>query len=387
MASHRRSGSKPKPQTSDQARKERSGKHWLKHPLTIALVPVILTAFFVYIQNRPTSPSPKIELDDVQVTSADTAHSTDGTRTLISKIYFSLRNTGNQLAIIRSVRMKVEHFTQIPICYAQGDLPTTGNYNAELPLHPRLGSVIGIHVSQQAPIDSADRFEISLRIPPDLSETIYVYQLRISLFYDNLSTPLDAGDVILAMPFDPGNNYYLWTRAYRANQARPFYYMGKEITEITKCMVGNSQKLRSFLSLPGIRSQGLASLPSIMSYCCAVNFATEVPSLGVAWDANQKGYGQPQPSVIYDGNDPLSMVTNIHWKSWGSQTAVGEGTALYAPGTTTSSHSAQARVVAFNLGLCNGSRSYMAIEWYFPQYGQTFNSKSSRNSCTGQYRR
>ena len=94
----------------------------------------MLTAIFVYVQNRPTPRSPKIELDDIQVTSANRAYASDGTKDLISKVYFSLRNTGSQLAIIRSVSMKVEHFAQIPLCFTQGDLTTTGHYQANLPL-------------------------------------------------------------------------------------------------------------------------------------------------------------------------------------------------------------------------------------------------------------
>ncbi len=45
---------------------------------------------------------------------------------------------------------------------------------------------------------------------------------------------------------------------------------------------------------------------------------------------------------------------------------------------------AQATVVAFDLSTCQGKAAYTAIEWYFPQYGGSFNPSRYRNICTGQ---
>jgi hypothetical protein len=45
----------------------------------------------------------------------------------------------------------------------------------------------------------------------------------------------------------------------------------------------------------------------------------------------------------------------------------------------------RATVVAFDLGVCNGVASYQAIEWYFPQDGQTFDPNNYINDCTGDY--
>jgi hypothetical protein len=41
--------------------------------------------------------------------------------------------------------------------------------------------------------------------------------------------------------------------------------------------------------------------------------------------------------------------------------------------------------VAFHRGTCRGRRSYNAITWYFPQYGQKFNPHAYINACTGRY--
>lgn len=389
MASQRKFGRESKSERKRQSEHEESSRSWLRHPLTIAVIPVFLgatlTAFLFFLQHRPHSPSPSIELDSVQVKPPNKAYSSDGTRTLADKVYFQIRNTGNQLAIIRAVSIRMEYFTRIPVCLTQGDLLTTGHYHANLSLHPKLGSVINVPVSQQLAPDSADKFEIALRIPPDPDESIYLYRLHLALFYDNLKTPVDAGNVLASLPYDPSTQQYVWSRAYQAEHGKPIEFMGKAITGISKCMINNARKVRELLSQPGSRSPGLAKLPSIMSYCCAVDLADEVPLLGVEWGANQKGYGQPHPITVFNGGDPTGLVTSIHWQSWGGQTAVGEGTALYAPDIVADGHEAPARVVAFALGLCNGYRAYTKIEWYFPEHGQTFNPKSYINICTGQY--
>jgi len=42
-------------------------------------------------------------------------------------------------------------------------------------------------------------------------------------------------------------------------------------------------------------------------------------------------------------------------------------------------------VVAFDLGTCDGKLMYQAIEWYFPQHGQSFNPNTYQDICTGSY--
>jgi len=44
-----------------------------------------------------------------------------------------------------------------------------------------------------------------------------------------------------------------------------------------------------------------------------------------------------------------------------------------------------ATVVAFDLGTCDGKLMYQAVEWYFPQHGQTFHPGRYENVCSGTY--
>jgi len=42
-------------------------------------------------------------------------------------------------------------------------------------------------------------------------------------------------------------------------------------------------------------------------------------------------------------------------------------------------------IVAFNLGTCDGKFMHQAVEWFFPQHGETFDPNQYENICTGSY--
>ncbi len=120
---------------------------------------------------------------------------------------------------------------------------------------------------------------------------------------------------------------------------------------------------------------------------------TKRPILGTNWGdypkgyGTQKGYGTAKPTVIDNGGDGTGVVTNIKWKSWGGAKAIGQGTAIYVTPTQSFAEGTlkSATVVAFNLDTCKGKPSYNAVEWYFPQYGESFNPKSYIDDCAGSF--
>jgi hypothetical protein len=113
---------------------------------------------------------------------------------------------------------------------------------------------------------------------------------------------------------------------------------------------------------------------------------TTLPLLGESWAPSQQGYGSVKPSTINNGGDPTGIVTNVTWNSWGGTQAIGQGTSTYVSGSedVADGTQAQATVVAFNLSTCQGKAAYTAIEWYYPQYGGSFDSSHYRNICNGQ---
>lgn len=99
------------------------------------------------------------------------------------------------------------------------------------------------------------------------------------------------------------------------------------------------------------------------------------------------GFGHVEPPKIFNGGDPTGLVSKIHWSGWGGPRATGTGLAEYiGPGQSVATgRQAKATVVAFHLGRCHGTLMYQAIEWFFPQHGQSFNPASYENVCTGTF--
>ncbi len=133
-------------------------------------------------------------------------------------------------------------------------------------------------------------------------------------------------------------------------------------------------------TIPTTVPPGTASLPIIVAPIPTLGQLTGVFSKG-------KGFGKVRPSEIYNGGDPTGLVQHVVWRSWGGSRAVGTGDSDYvAPGQTVAQGRDElATVVAFDLAKCEGKLMYRAIEWYFPQHGQSFNSKQYENICTGSY--
>lgn len=97
-----------------------------------------------------------------------------------------------------------------------------------------------------------------------------------------------------------------------------------------------------------------------------------------------RGLGRPHPREVYFGGDALSVVDEIHWRSWGPPRAVGDGTAWYLPHSAKSvseGHTAPAKVVAYDLGTCNGKLAYRKFEWFFPSHGGHFSPNRGDDVC------
>ncbi len=103
--------------------------------------------------------------------------------------------------------------------------------------------------------------------------------------------------------------------------------------------------------------------------------------------AQGQGFGQVEPSRIFNGGDPTGLVKHIVWQSWGSSRAIGSGLAEYVgPNQSVATGTEKpATVVAFHLGTCDGKLMYQAVEWYFPGEHQSFSASHYENICTGSY--
>jgi hypothetical protein len=120
--------------------------------------------------------APSIEIDSV---TAQFVRSGNPARPV--KIDFEIRNTGSQLAIIRAVRVTVQQFAALPVCFSAGALLSTGTYNASLPKNPLPGARVDIPTAQQVAPDAADRFDITLGLPATHLVDPHIYIYRVSM--------------------------------------------------------------------------------------------------------------------------------------------------------------------------------------------------------------
>ena len=125
------------------------------------------------------------------------------------------------------------------------------------------------------------------------------------------------------------------------------------------------------------------------SASASTGLAGAVPTLGqlAGVFAHGTGFGQVKPAKIFNGGDPTGLVTHVVWTSWGGSRAVATGVSDYVgPGQSVAGGTQEtATVVAFDLGTCDGTLMYQAVEWYFPQHGQTFHAGQYEDICTGSY--
>jgi hypothetical protein len=246
--------------TSSGEKTSQSRWHWLKKPVVwvATLITAIITGVLVnlatgaasHVTAAPGGAAPRIEVDSV--TAGYLPASPQGLpRPAPVKIDFEIRNTGNQLAIIRGARFTVQQFTALPQCLSQGGLPETGLYKAFLPTKPAPGTTVDIPTAQQVGPDAADRFGVALGLPTRRPHGIYVYRVRIGLLIDNSRVPANAGEAVIALPAQPDPSYF-WTKQDAAHPGNVPAFMGSAaIPELSQCLVANSHRLGSILAMAG----------------------------------------------------------------------------------------------------------------------------------------
>jgi hypothetical protein len=346
MSSRKKNKVKPKNKATTTTRT------WHKSPIAIAVIPVmvgaLLTAFFTFVLGRHSGPAPKIEIDSVQI-QPPSQYPTP------LKITFQIRNTGNQLAVIHQASLRVLEFESLPICLSQGELPITGQYKADMPASTSPGTVISIPISQQIGPDSADSFALSIRGPFPKNVTISVYRVDMSLFYDNVSTPVDAGPTIFSLPLDP-NNQWVWTREDQATRGGDIETMGFAFPQVSRCLIENSNNLEKILHLSGERSTSLAAIRMQMAFCCTLQLPT-VKLVNCDGD-----HPLTRPAELIIGCKKPEELTQMRWPSWKFISA--DGTGDYCQVNCASANSQKYPVVVhFSNPFTIFTSSYPSGEW------------------------
>lgn len=199
----------------DRRERQPSKWAWLSSGFVVALIGLLGALIPRYIHGSPR-PTPALELDSVSVESYAEIHpnsSPSGPVTLDFKVH----NTGEQIAVITDVRIRVQQFMDLPLYQSQSSasrassqnaLPVSASYGFVMPLS--VGGNYDISISDQVEPDQADRFQASLRLPSGGTSSntdIYLYRVHLTLLYGGSRT-LDAGEAIFSLPEDTRNSSF-----------------------------------------------------------------------------------------------------------------------------------------------------------------------------------
>jgi hypothetical protein len=247
---------------------------WFKKPVVwvVTLITAVITGVLVNLVTGAVShagahgAAPNIEVDSV---TAQFVPFRNGIPARPVKIDFEIRNTGNQLAIIKAVRITVQQFAALPVCFSAGALVSTGTYHASLPKNPLPGAQVDIPTAQQVAPDAADRFDITLGLPAThlADPHIYIYRVAMGLLYDNSGLPANAGEAVIPLPVAPYESYF-WTKQFAAHPSSIPSVVSPPIAPVSRCLVNNSRKLQPILAMSGVRPAELRAVQSQVSTCC-----------------------------------------------------------------------------------------------------------------------
>lgn len=245
------------------------------HPIVIGVIVtvvggLILLAVQLVIKTHNSHPS--LAVDQVSLSPGAARIGPNGlTQVIPFKIDIKLLNNGTQLAAINDARLVVQQFVKIPQCSAQGGFGITGSYRSNMPTDPRLGTVIKIRVSQLVDPNGADRFELLLLSRPTEEHglvTVQFYRVHVYLDYNVGARPVDLGEILVDLPYDPLFGYsYFWAHYYADhpyNFAQAF--KGLNESEIRNCLITNSRLLHSILTLPAKRTAVVSNIPAQLAF-------------------------------------------------------------------------------------------------------------------------
>jgi hypothetical protein len=144
-------------------------------------------------------------------------------------IDLTLRNTGGTVSVLTHAQFHLRRVEAITQCSPPAELLPSGRYSIVLDQdRPTVTS----QLNQAVGPNQADRFTFSVGLPPRSTNGVeFIYQLDVTLYHDADPRPINAGSVLLALPF---------------NSPRLF-----------NMLCGDADKLASFLASDSARSPEL----------------------------------------------------------------------------------------------------------------------------------
>jgi hypothetical protein len=143
-----------------------------------------------------TKPSSKTALEVVDLEA-------DNTPEEVPRIEVTVRNSGNLISIVTRLDVRIRRHRVMEACFhTTGRLSISGTYDLTLPLEDGEGKLVPVKVSQQVSPNTADRFAFTITTSPMVrSGVFHLYQLDVALYHDAEVEPIEAGSLVIAMPF------------------------------------------------------------------------------------------------------------------------------------------------------------------------------------------
>jgi hypothetical protein len=202
----------------------------LEAKLAMFVAPVVVsvvTAFIAKVINGPDPAQASLEVVRLlPINGPKNRHQ--------ATIDLTLRNTGGTVSVLTRAEFQIRRAEKITRCPAPGALLPTGRYSIVLPSADEGRPILTTQLNQEVGPNEADRFTFSLGLPMGTSNgDESIYQLEVALYHDADPTPVKAGSVLIALPFNS-----------------PRLFMS---------LCGDVDKLASFLAGDSIRSPELDS--------------------------------------------------------------------------------------------------------------------------------
>ncbi len=117
------------------------------------LVSVLSTQAQRVVPPPSGSTAPQLEVDGVNLTSANTQVSGNGIDLNFTpyKIDIKVLNTGNGVAVINDARLIIQKFAVLPQCATQGYLGSSHTYSGDMPINPKPGQMVNVPLSLDPP--------------------------------------------------------------------------------------------------------------------------------------------------------------------------------------------------------------------------------------------
>lgn len=197
----------------ERERQEGHSIAWYAAWATIVSVPVgVLTAIAIALFSGGSTPTSAEGSREPQLERIDLiAH--NGLPPHRPAVELLVHNGGRGRAVISRARIEVLRVYPLPLCFTQGELPTSERYGTEIPADAEAGDVIEVPLHQQIGGDGADRFQIEVGVsstkPDGELPGLFLFELSVSLIHDGESDPLSMGNALIAAPMLPFTTEYL----------------------------------------------------------------------------------------------------------------------------------------------------------------------------------